>query len=100
MDKEREVSTRSHDVVRRRGSVKTDWRKGCDVQFWAYSSFAVCALICVAQTDAPLKVATDLTKTEMDAYLKRAQQEGISDQNLRVVEIGPYVSAGSDSPTL
>jgi mannose-6-phosphate isomerase-like protein (cupin superfamily) len=56
-----------------------------------FVSLAVCAPIQAwAQTDAPPKVATDLTKTEMDAYLKRALQEGISDQNLRVVEIGPY----------
>jgi len=57
--------------------------------------FAVLAPIhASAQTDQAPKAAIDLTKAEVDTYQKRALEEGISDQNLRVVEIGPY-SVGS-----
>jgi mannose-6-phosphate isomerase-like protein (cupin superfamily) len=61
------------------------------------SILALCVAVAVlapihayGQSGAPAKSATDLTKAEMDTYLKRALQEGISDSNLRVVDIGPY----------
>jgi mannose-6-phosphate isomerase-like protein (cupin superfamily) len=58
------------------------------------SAFVVLVLsvpaVLVSQSGMPPKSATDVTHTELLAVLKQAPPDGVSDQQIRVVDMGKY----------